>query len=333
MKLYIPTCTLNFNNIFSTESISPISFYEKRGFGNKRFYSVLANKQEDYITLFSRIPKFVVEDSDIENYPMVIEIDTEDYSPGKFNKVLECNGISTYACTDTIFINPFHSFIYFNSYEERQSVITKAQQSLENKFYKLYQANLKIKTTERKSWFANALNYVTKSEKEEFNWSPQYNDFSLKVSNSDVRTDVIIDRIKGFIYCYLIGSNMSISPETARLKSIARDLKNIISAVINSPEKKPNPTQDVTLLNGINEFNKIYSLKDIDTVNNRVILQKKLMTNPLELSYEDCIKFLDSLNLFEVFCSNLHLCKVYDARELWTCLESANTEQSLQLEK
>ena len=32
-KIYIPTTTLNFNNILSTESISPAIFYEKRGFG------------------------------------------------------------------------------------------------------------------------------------------------------------------------------------------------------------------------------------------------------------------------------------------------------------
>ena len=38
MKLYIPTCTLNFNNILSSESISPLGFYARRGFGNKRFY-------------------------------------------------------------------------------------------------------------------------------------------------------------------------------------------------------------------------------------------------------------------------------------------------------
>lgn len=43
MKLYIPTCTLNFNNILATESISPAGFYNRRGFGNKRYYKVQAN--------------------------------------------------------------------------------------------------------------------------------------------------------------------------------------------------------------------------------------------------------------------------------------------------
>ena len=319
---------MNFNNIFSTESISPMSFYAKRGFGNKRFYTVPANNNDACIVLFTKFPKFVVDNSDLENYPMVIEIDTEDYTEGKFKKVLESNGVCTYACTDTIYLNPFHSFLYFNSYEERQSVLTKAEQSLENKFYRLYKSNLKIKSIQQESWFTNAVNFFTQAAKDEFSWSSQYNEFTLEGNTSNIETDILIDRIKGFIYCYLIGCNRSITPETAKLKSIAKNLKNVLSAVINSPEKKPNSTQDAALLHGIKEFNKIYSLKDDTSQSNQLKLQNRLKANPLGLSCEDCIKLLESLNLFDVFCSNLHLNKAYDAGELWTCLESLNTDQS-----
>ena len=41
---YIPTTSLNFGNILSTESISPKSFYEKRGFGSSRWFSIEENK-------------------------------------------------------------------------------------------------------------------------------------------------------------------------------------------------------------------------------------------------------------------------------------------------
>ena len=60
MKLYIPTCTLNFNNILSSVSISPLGFYARRGFGNKRFYSVCANDKEQAIILYSKYPRFKV---------------------------------------------------------------------------------------------------------------------------------------------------------------------------------------------------------------------------------------------------------------------------------
>lgn len=86
MKLYIPTCTLNFNNIFSTESISPKAFYQRRGFGNKRFYPVEANSLDGVVLLYSKYPRYDVEDSEIENYPMVIEIDSDDYPSGKIGR-------------------------------------------------------------------------------------------------------------------------------------------------------------------------------------------------------------------------------------------------------
>lgn len=84
MKLFIPTCTLNFNNIFSTESISPKAHYATRGFGNRRYYSVEANSLDMAVTLYSKYPVFQVDDADLENYPMVIEIDTDDYEPNNF---------------------------------------------------------------------------------------------------------------------------------------------------------------------------------------------------------------------------------------------------------
>ena len=84
MRLYIPTCTLNFNNILSSESISPLGFYARRGFGNKRFYPVFANDKEQVILLYSKYPRFKVEENDLENYPMVIEIESEDYKEGFF---------------------------------------------------------------------------------------------------------------------------------------------------------------------------------------------------------------------------------------------------------
>ena len=86
MRLYIPTCTLNFNNILSSESISPLGFYARRGFGNKRFYPVFANDKEQVILLYSKYPRFKVEENDLENYPMVIEIESEDYKEGVFEK-------------------------------------------------------------------------------------------------------------------------------------------------------------------------------------------------------------------------------------------------------
>jgi hypothetical protein len=168
MKLYIPTCTLNFNNIFSTESISPKAFYQRREFGNKRFYPVEANSLDGVVLLYSKYPRYDVEDSELENYPMVIEIESDDYPSGIIKKHVSHSGVEVYVSASTIYLNPFHTKIYFDSYAERQGVLTKAAQSLENKFEKLYGANLVVKPQTKKGFFDNDKDLFSKNDSDEF---------------------------------------------------------------------------------------------------------------------------------------------------------------------
>lgn len=326
MKLYIPTCTLNFNNIFSSESISPLSFYPNRGFGNKRFYSVSANNFDDMIVLYSKFPRYSVENSDIENYPMVIEIETKDYPENYFHSVMKKDDVEVFTCHNTIYLNPFHCFIYFFDYESRQGVLTKAEQSLENKFSKLYSANLLIKQQVKKSWLSSTIDIFTQTKEEDFSWSQSYLQFDLQPIKSDYKKDIIIDRIKGFIYCYMIGANQSVSAETGKLKAIARNLRNTLSAVVNSPDKQPTHSQDDILVKGIKEFNEIYSAKDQESIYNKKVLESRLSANPLGLSAEDCVILLQHWNLFDVYCSKINLKRVYDAGELWSCLEYSSPD-------
>ena len=107
MKLYIPTCTLNFNNIFTTESISPASHYSNRGFGNKRYFKVEANDLDNVVMLYSKYPLFKINDGDMENSPMVIEIESDDYLKEQFVKVGEKDGIESYASNTSIYLNPY----------------------------------------------------------------------------------------------------------------------------------------------------------------------------------------------------------------------------------
>ena len=326
MRLYIPTCTLNFNNILSSESISPLGFYARRGFGNKRFYPVCANDKEQAILLYSKYPRFKVEDNDLENYPMVIEIESNDYKEGFFEKAKEHDSVETYVCYHTINLNPFHCRIYLNSYQERQGVVSKAEQSLENKFYKLYAANIEVKPEEKKSFWDNAKTLFSLSEEDDFAWSPSYSDCEIKNEPIDVRNDVLQDRIKGFIYCYLIGANCSVSNEIGKLKALSRKLRNTLSAVVNSPDKRPTQIQDNAILNGIKEFNEIYSSIDEDTIWNKKVLDSSLSNNPLGLSVKEAERLLQHWGIFDALCNMLHLRRVYDANDLWSCLEVATQE-------
>ena len=330
MRLFIPTCTLNFNNILSSESISPLGFYARRGFGNKRYYPVCANNKEQAIVLYSKYPRFEVEENDLENYPMVIEIESDDYQVGFFEKVKEHDGVETYLCYHTVNLNPFHCRIYFNSYQERQGVLSKAEQSLENKFYKLYAPNIGVKSEEKKTLLSTAYDYAkdlfSQSEKDDFLWDSSYINCEIRNESIDVDRDILIDRIKGFIYCYLIGANSSVSNEVGKLKALSKKLRNTLSAVVNSPDKRPTQAQDDEILNGIREFNRIYSSIDEDSIWNNNLLEYKLSDNPQGLSAKDAKILLRHWGVYNTFCDKLCLRRVYDANDLWSCLEYTSPE-------
>lgn len=319
MKLYIPTCTLNFNNIMSSESISPLGFYSRRGFGNRRFFPVSANDKEEAVLSFTKYPRFEVADDDFENYPMVIEVETEDYTEGSFEKVSECNGVGVYACYHTVSLNPFHSRIFFESEAVWHSVRAKAEQSLENKFYKLYAANVRVMGAGGSSRLSAS------SKPEEFIWSPSFSNYNLRKTQPSAEHDVTLDRVRGFIYCYLIGANLSVSNEVGKLKAISKKLRNTLSAAWMSPEKKPTQIQDDEILSGIKEFNAIYSTVDEASIGNKKILDGALSGIP-GAKPSDVESFLRKYNVYETLCRNLKLRSTYDAKDLWRCFEMNSIE-------
>lgn len=326
MKLYIPTCTLNFNNIFATASFSPKIFYSKRGFGNKRFYDVEPNSLENVVTLYSRIPIFRIE-TDIENYPIIIEVDTIDYKDDQFKQVASHDDISIYACDKTIYFNPFHTRVIFFDYEAYQSTLTKAQQSLENKFVNLYRNNLIVKRLPQKSnWFKEVL--TRNDDKEYFNWDNSYKLTGEVGLASDYTNDVLIDRIRGFAYCYLIGDRLSVSPEVGKLKSLARRMRNTLSAIVNSPDRRPTDLQDQSITTDIREFNAIFSeIDDVTQANERIVNSRLRGVEELGLSKEQIVQCLKLNDVYDAFCKKLNLRKAYNAFDLMSCLQSFSPEQ------
>ena len=321
MKLYIPTCTLNFNNIFSTESISPKSFYQKRGFGNKRFYAVEANSLDGVVLLYSKYPRFAVEDNDLENYPMVIEIESDDYPSGMIAKQHNHSGVDVYASASTIYLNPFHCKVYFDSYAERQGVLTKAAQSLENKFEKLYDGCLVLRPQQRLGFIDGTKDLFSKTDGDEFVWDASFLSKEISTDTADEEQDRKIDRIKGFFYCYLIGANKTVSPDVAELKSLARRMRNTLSAIVNSPNRRPSDLQDESLTNDIREFNRIYTSVDEDSLYNEHLIEMKLANDPSGLDKQAILSLLERMGVYDEFRSKLHLRRVYDANDLWKCVE------------
>ena len=93
-KLYIATSTSNFNNILSTESISPAGFYSRRNFGYRNFKKVGPNACDGCIVLYDQIPKFAVENKDIDDYPLVIEL-------SRYSDIVNCADLKLHSEIDT----------------------------------------------------------------------------------------------------------------------------------------------------------------------------------------------------------------------------------------
>lgn len=253
-KLYLPTSTLNFNNIMSSESVSPATFYANRRFGYKRFDKVAPNSLVNLILLYGKYPVFSINDQGLENYPLVIEISTQSMPEDFFE---EKDGI--FYTSKTIYFNPFSTRIIFRTEEERTASLSKAEPSVESKLIPLYQGRL----------------VVLPDDVETFEWGPTIiNDLPI-YDNYAVSSDIAINKLKGMLYGYLLGANESSSKEIVALKRMVKDLRNVLSAVLTSPDGRATHFQQQQLDNlyaGINQA--FYALSGAQSRINEVISQK-----------------------------------------------------------
>lgn len=220
--LYIPTTTLNFNNIFSTESISPASFYENRGFGYRQFEDVAPSPFRNIILIYSKFPKFHIMDNERDNHPMVFRIDKNSLSPNSLQKLGEQEGISVYGYNQTIYFDPANVQLNFFSEEGMKIALSKSEPSLTTKMVKFYRRSFLI---------ANPNNPDT------FEWKTKFLDGIRDEYTEDylkfLDTDLCINRLKGFAYAYVLGAFSSIPPPLAIHLGEIRALKSKASALLN----------------------------------------------------------------------------------------------------
>src|SRR5665647_975610 len=219
-RLYLPTSSLNFNNIFSSETISPLSFYGKRNFGYKRFETVEPNSFQNSIILYDQYPIFELNDLERDNYPMVIEI-SKSMVADKIKKIKTIDNIEIFQLANTIYLNPFEIKVLFQSENHLRLTLLKAEASLETKMVPIYKSCLSVATNLTNSF---------KWNKSNFNEIRDIEESELLI---EVELDVRINKIKGFAYCYLIGANSNLPSELLELKRIIKELRNITSGLIN----------------------------------------------------------------------------------------------------
>lgn len=329
MKLYIPTCTLNFNNIFSTESISPIAFYSKRSFGNKRFEKVEANKLDNLLVLYSKFPFFEIEDKGIDNYPMVIEIETDTIS-NKPVKINSLRGIDIYVSASTIYLNPFSTMVYFNDNHALSIVRLRSEQSIENKMFNIYKNNYRIKEVNNKSFFKSLTGSFLGNNEDCFKWNKSYIENIKDENNSkedEIEKDRILNQVKGFAYCYLIGANISSNEEISQLKQLARKINNTLSAIVNSPERRATKNQNETLLADIKNFNRVFTVLNDAGKYNQIKIENYIRYSGVQdifpnLTIENIFDILEKLQLKKDLMYKCGIQRIYDAFDIYECLNS-----------
>ncbi len=118
MRYYIPTTILNIGNILSSDSISPESFYYRRGFGNPHWYIVEENCIPNVLLLYKYPFKFIRPDSELEDRPVLIAIDSSEEFVSVSDEVV--------ACDHTIYFDWNTEFIFFCQ-EDKISALSLSQ--------------------------------------------------------------------------------------------------------------------------------------------------------------------------------------------------------------
>lgn len=222
-KCYIPTCTNNFNNILSTESISPELYYLKRNFGYKRFDKIEPNNFTNSILGYSKIPKFDLFFENYVNYPLIIEIDN-DLIDSKNLHFHEESGLTIYKISQTIYLHPKKARFLFFQEEHLKACLIKAEPSIETKLVPFYHSRFHT--------------IDLKKEKNVFQWKSSLlkNVQDIKViDEKNILIDEKIDKLKGFYYSYFIGKLLS--PDH-KWKNVIKKFKEIDKLIMTFPSEK-----------------------------------------------------------------------------------------------
>lgn len=216
ITLYIPTTTLNFNNILSSESISPKAFYERREYGYKRWTTIPENDDDNAIFLYDKLPSFDRPDNGLEDHPLVVQVSLDE------NQVKEIgNGI--YYSDKTIYLDPWHTRFIFQSDKDRLIALSMSDSSSETKLLRLYRNLLEVRKGEER-------------------YDVPFNN-NITLNETEISNDFRLNRIKGLLYGYYIGANMSLRKEDVKEIVAMRELQDILSSIQSSDDHAPSSSQ------------------------------------------------------------------------------------------
>ena len=293
MKLYIATTSLNFDAIVSTDSVSPAAFYQQRGFGITLFYDKASFFLPNSILLTDAFPIFSINRSEVDHRPMVIEIDSNDY-PSYFEAVKRNGDNIVYQTERTIYLSPLTSKIYFFSEADLRATLAKAESILESK-YILYVKLGAIKVYDRSM-------PSIKVGQDSFK---KISD-ALVPNSKFITKDIGINKAKGFIISYMIGAGMAITPDSAHLLKLSKDIKNAIYSLGTKDGKTEGAVKTVHRLAEEAEELSSYIDPKKQEARDRVLRYLASIDASAMLrgaSYEEIVMFLEKIGVYSsLFC-------------------------------
>lgn len=225
-KYYIPTSSLNFNNILSSESISPKAFYSERSFGYGRWIEIPENPYQNSIVLYDQLCAFARPKSDYEDHPLLFEICLDD----RVESSLVSCGNHMYLSDRTIYIDPFSTSIYFFSEEDKRITLSMSDSSIETKVVKLYIKKMRVIAPPE----VHFPEFDPKSEPRQLN-------------RDEVEKDKRINKMKGLLYGFYIGAILSSHIEDVRKLNKAREIRDILAAILAGFDHEATPQQRARL--------------------------------------------------------------------------------------
>lgn len=201
----------------SSESVSPKSFYTKRGFGYPRWTTIPENGFDNVIVLYETIKAFDRPLSELEDHPLLIETHLKE------NTIKQGDGFLY--CDSTIFFTPSTTRFLFFSESERRIALSMSENSLESKLLKLY---------------SKRINVVTKPQE---TYQPIVAEEPCALNEAQLEYDIHTNKMKGALYGYYIGSLLSSDKESIKQLNELKEIHDIFAAVNSSIDRKATPAQ------------------------------------------------------------------------------------------
>jgi hypothetical protein len=204
--------------MLSSESISPPVFYERRGFGFKRFERILSNPHQNSFLIYSKLPITPMHRSDREEYPVILAIPstyTADF------QTYSSDDLTIYQCDRTIYLSWNECFFLFRNEEEKAKNIAATKRSLE------------VKHADR---YVKQFYSLDEFKLDKFEWADKViEDIQdcKSMNASQLTFDQNFNKIKGLVYGYAAGKLRAQSNEMLSGRRYYQDFINTFSVLLN----------------------------------------------------------------------------------------------------